>query len=330
VNEPSALTRWLSALGRVAATSWPMAPHSVSALLAERRHAVDRSRTRRSSLLAAFPLAVVATAVPAVATATTDPVSSTVPESTTAATVASSVADGAIEGSFDVGGRSLFISCRGTGSPTLVFLVGTDWPSNQMGSIEDRFVGDVRVCHYDRAGEGQSDPPDTPASVETVVEDLAALLDAAAVPPPYVLVGQSVGGDQAWLFADRHPEGVAGLLLMNAGFFELDWDELDGALTDDEIAGEREYSEQNLGPVLQAATPPDDIAYTVMMSTDAQCETPGDVCHRIYPFFEAWGEELAGRTPNGRLVSVEAGHEIWPSEPEIVDAEIQRLIDLAR
>ena len=72
-----------------------------------------------------------------------------------------------------------------------------------------------------------------------VVEDLAALLDAATVPTPYVLVGQSVGGNQAWLFADRHPEGVAGLLIMYAGFFELDWDELEGALTDEEIAGER-------------------------------------------------------------------------------------------
>ena len=251
-------------------------------------------------------------------------------ETTVATTASASVAEASIDGTFDIGGRSLFIACRGTGTPTLLFLVGTDWPSNQMASIEDRFVDDVRVCHYDRAGEGQSDPPATPATVETVVEDLAALLDAAAVPPPYVLVGQSVGGDQAWLFADRHPDGVAGLLMMNAGFFELDWEELEGVLTDTEIDGERAYSEQNLGPVLQAATPPDDIAYTVMMSTDAQCETPGDICHRIYPFFEAWGEELAGRTPNGRLVSVEAGHEIWPSEPDVVDAEIQRLIDLAR
>ena len=268
----------------------------------------------------AFPLAVIAGAIPAMTTATTAPVSATV----------STAADGTIDGSFDIGGRSLFIACRGTGTPTLVFLVGTGGPSNQMASIEERFVDDVRVCHYDRAGEGHSDPPDTPATVETVVEDLAALLDAAAVPTPYVLVGQSVGGDQAWLFADRHPEDVAGLLIMNAGFFELDWDELEGALTEEEIAGEREFSEQNLGPLLQAATPPDDIPYTVMMSTDAQCEAPGDICHRIYPFFEAWGEELAGRTPNGRLVSVDAGHEIWPSEPDLVDAEIQRLIDLAR
>jgi hypothetical protein len=271
-----------------------------------------------------LPLACTAAAIPAETTATTAPVS------TTDSTVESSAADGAIDGSFDIGGRSLYIACRGSGTPTLLFLVGTDWPSNQMTSIEDRFVDDVRVCHYDRAGEGQSDPPDTPATVETVVEDLAALLDAAAVPPPYVLVGQSVGGDQAWLFANRHPDDVAGLLIMNAGFFELDWDELDGALTDEEIAGERAYSEDNLGPLLQGATPRDDIPYTVMMSTDAQCETPGDVCHRIYPFFEAWGEELAGRTPNGRLVSVDAGHEIWPSEPDLVEAEIERLIDLAR
>ena len=41
----------------------------------------------------------------------------------------------------------------------------------------------------------------------------------------------------------------------------------------------------DLGPLLQAATPPGDIPYTVMMSTDAQCEAVGDICHRIYPLF---------------------------------------------
>jgi pimeloyl-ACP methyl ester carboxylesterase len=284
---------------------------------------MDRHRLG-PSLLVALPLAVIASAIPAASTATT------APGSTTAPTEPPSPAEGGIDGSFDIEGRRMFIACRGTGTPTLLFLAGTGGPSDQMASIEDRFVDDVRVCHHDRAGEGQSDPPDTPATVETVVEDLAALLEAAEVPPPYVLVGQSVGGDQAWLFADRHPESVAGLLMMNAGFFELDWDELGGVLTEEEIAGERDYSEQNLGPTLQAATPPDDIPYTVMMSTDAQCEEPGDICHRVYPFYEAWGEELAGRTPNGRLVSVEAGHQIWPAEPDVVDAEIQRLIDLAR
>ena len=114
---------------------------------------------------------------------------------------------------------------------------------------------------------------------------------------------------------------------MNAGFFELDWADLEGALTEEEIAGERAYSEQNLGPLLQAATPPDDIPYTVMMSTDAQCEAPATSATGYIHSSRSWGEELAGRTPNGRLVSVDAGHEIWPNKPDIVDAEITRLID---
>ena len=53
-----------------------------------------------------------------------------------------------------------------------------------------------------------------------VADDLASLLEAAHIQPPYVLVGHSVGGDQAWLYADRHPEGVAGFMMMNAGFFD--------------------------------------------------------------------------------------------------------------
>jgi pimeloyl-ACP methyl ester carboxylesterase len=92
-----------------------------------------------------------------------------------------------------------------------------------MRGIEDALLdeGSVRVCDYDRAGEGRSDPPAEPQDDLDVVDDHAALLVAADIEPPYVLVGHSLGGDQAWLYADRHPEGVAGFMLMNAGFFEL-------------------------------------------------------------------------------------------------------------
>jgi hypothetical protein len=239
----------------------------------------------------------------------------------------SSTSAAAISGLFDIGGRSLFLECRGTGSPTVIFLAGTDVPRTAMRGIADRLLeGPVRVCDYDRANEGQSDPAPARQTDEDVVDDLAALLKAAAIEPPYVLVGQSVGGDQAWLYASRHPTGLGGFLMMNAGPFLLAWDDLKDVLTDQEIADERAVSEAVLGAVKQAATPPAGVPYVVMMSTVSQCASPTDVCGRIYPFYEAWADELAGRTPDGRIVRVDAGHEIYKDQPDSVIDEIGRLL----
>lgn len=242
--------------------------------------------------------------------------------------VVSTVTPGFVE----MGGRRLYMECRGSGSPTVVLLAGTRVPRIGMRGIADQVLssGSVRVCDYDRAGEGRSDPAPEPQDDLDVVDDLASLLDIAGIEPPYVLVGQSVGGDQAWLYADRHPEGVAGLLIMNAGFFELDWDVLHDVWSQAEIDEERALSEAGLGSVKQAAAPPEGVPYVVMMSTVAQCAHTYDICTRIYPFYEAWALELANRTGSGRMVSIEAGHEIYLTEFDRVVQEIESLLDEVR
>ncbi|MEO5704430.1 MAG: alpha/beta fold hydrolase [Candidatus Limnocylindrales bacterium] len=241
-----------------------------------------------------------------------------------AAPVVSTVTPGFV----DVGGRKLFMECRGSGSPTVVLLAGTNVPRIGMRGIADALLssGSVRVCDYDRAGEGRSDPAPEPHDDLDVVDDLAALLAAAHIPAPYVLVGHSLGGDQTWLYADRHPEGVGGFMIMNAGAFEYDWDALHDVWSQAEIDEERAYSEGGLGSVKQAATPPDGMPYVVMMSTVAQCFSTTDVCGRIYPRYEAWAQELASRTGSGRFVSIEAGHEIYVTELDRVVEEIESLL----
>ncbi len=67
-----------------------------------------------------------------------------------------------------------------------------------------------------------------------------------------------------------------------------------------------------------------------MQSTIAQCGSPTDWCGRVYPFHEAWAREIADRTGSGRLVSIEAGHEIYLEELDRVVEELQVLIDDAR
>lgn len=243
------------------------------------------------------------------------------------AAVPSTVAVEPSPGLVDVGGRSLLLDCRGTGSPTVIFLGGTGMSSTTMRNVADGLVDfSVRVCDYDRAGEGRSDPAPTTQTDLDVVDDLAAALAASDIAAPYLLVGHSLGGDQTWLYANRHPEGLAGFVIMNAGFFELDWDALHGVWSDQEIAEERALSEAGLGSVKQAASPPEGLPYVVMMSTIAQCASAFDVCGRIYPLYEDWARELAGRTKSGRFVSVRAGHEIYRTDPKLVIDEIEKLI----
>ena len=235
-------------------------------------------------------------------------------------------------GMVDIGGRSLFMECRGAGSPTVVFLTGDRMPRGAMRGMEDALLeeGSVRTCDYDRAGEGRSDPAEQPQTDVDVVDDLAVLLETADIEPPYVFVGHSRGGDQTWLYADRHPEGLAGFMLLNAGFFELDWDSLHDVWSDAEIASERALSEDRQGSITQAATPEEGVPYVVMMSTIAQCGSTTDNCGRIYPVFEEWAREIASRTGSGRLVSIAAGHEIYMTQLDRVVEEIQALLDDVR
>lgn len=67
---------------------------------------------------------------------------------------------------------------------------------------------------YNRAGIGASPPAE--GDGRSAADDLKGLLQALALPPPYVLVGHSLGGQHAQRFAQQHPGEVAGLVLVDA------------------------------------------------------------------------------------------------------------------
>ena len=116
----------------------------------------------------------------------------------------------------DIGGRDLFLHCTGEGSPTVILEAGFGDTSGIWDKVQPEVARTTRVCSYDRAGLGQSDPP--PTDVRTfgeVVADLHALLAAAGVPAPYVLVGNSIGGLFIRLYAGTYPEEIAGLVLVD-------------------------------------------------------------------------------------------------------------------
>ncbi len=112
-------------------------------------------------------------------------------------------------------GRRVHIHCQGTGSPTV--LLESGFPGSSLGwrPVQPEVAKFTRVCSYDRAGLGWSDPAPQPRSSLQMVQELQALLRQAGIPAPYVLVAHSFGGFIARLFAANYPSQVAGMVLID-------------------------------------------------------------------------------------------------------------------
>lgn len=116
----------------------------------------------------------------------------------------------------DVGGYKLHIHCEGEGSPTVVVLAGSGVPSTYYWLIQSEAAKMTRVCVYDRAGYAWSEEGSGDLSPMGQVEDLEILLVNAGIEAPYILAGHSYGGYVARLYAQAHPEAVAGLVMIDS------------------------------------------------------------------------------------------------------------------
>jgi pimeloyl-ACP methyl ester carboxylesterase len=116
----------------------------------------------------------------------------------------------------DVGGHKLYLSCVGSGSPTVVLEPGAGATSSQLGWITPAVARSTRVCVYDRAGRGWSETADSPQDGAQISTDLHTLLHRGGVTGPYVLAGHSFGGLYVRIFAAHYPDEVAGLVLVDS------------------------------------------------------------------------------------------------------------------
>jgi pimeloyl-ACP methyl ester carboxylesterase len=117
----------------------------------------------------------------------------------------------------DVGDHRLHISCTGAGSPTVVLEPGLGEISTVMSAwVAPDVATATRVCVYDRAGRGWSEPAGGPQDGTEIATSLHRLLDTAGEPGPYVLAGHSAGGIYALSFARLFPEDTAGIVLLDS------------------------------------------------------------------------------------------------------------------
>jgi pimeloyl-ACP methyl ester carboxylesterase len=112
-------------------------------------------------------------------------------------------------------GRAMNLYCIGSGAPTVVLEAGLGGYAYDWRLVQDRIAANTRVCAYDRAGMGRSPMGPLPRDTRAQVADLEALLSAANIDGPYVLVGHSIGGYNVRVFASRHLDDVAGIVMVD-------------------------------------------------------------------------------------------------------------------
>jgi pimeloyl-ACP methyl ester carboxylesterase len=122
----------------------------------------------------------------------------------------------------DVGGYRMHLYCVGEGSPTVIMEAGGGGNVLHWMLVQPAIAQSTRVCAYDRAGMGWSEPGPLPRTPQRIVAELHTLLSTAGIPSPYILMGHSIGGKYVRLYASQYPHDVAGMVLVDARHEDAD------------------------------------------------------------------------------------------------------------
>lgn len=115
-----------------------------------------------------------------------------------------------------VNARPLEFVAHARSGPVVVFENGLGARMEWWSKVLPELASDTSYFAYNRPGYGRSEPADTPRDGAHVVQELRSALLSQGMPPPYVLVGHSLGGLYMQLFARQHPSEVAALVLVDS------------------------------------------------------------------------------------------------------------------
>ena len=253
----------------------------------------------------------------------------------------------------DIGGRRLYLESMGAGTPPVVFESGSACGAASLRNLALAVQHFTRAICYDRAGIDQSDPAPTPRTSRDIADDLHRLLDTAAVTPPYLLVGHSIAGLHLRVYAQRYPSDVAGMVLLDVvhpdqwqrelGLLPAPDANEPSALTVMRRTITAEWADQTntaegldiAGSAAQvrAAGTLDAIPLVVITAGIDTWEAgfPREVAAELEQDWRWMQHELVALSTRSRQVlATESDHSIQDCQPELVVAEIHRLVELVR
>lgn len=285
----------------------------------------------------------------------------------------------------DIGGRALYMESAGSGAPTVVLEAGllgrSDvWSRDLQFSPGERqmvlpaVAEFTHVVAYDRPGTigevnpsldptgplfypSRSDPVPQPRTIADAADDLHRLLQAANVPPPYVLVGHSMGGMIVRLFASLHPEQVVGMVLVDATteniYIEFakalppevwaEFDILNAGENSELLAAYPDYERLMQAPLLedpsfsilrdaQATNPLQPMPLVVLShGVDFAAPLPGWPTDKMEDIMAAQQVELTNLVPGARhVIATDSGHNIHQDQPDLVIQAIHDVVAAVR
>jgi pimeloyl-ACP methyl ester carboxylesterase len=260
-----------------------------------------------------------------------------------------------------VGSHRLQLHTEGTGTPVVVLDAGITDQMDKLRPLQDSLARVTRVISYNRAGYGQSDPGPFPRDAGREAEELKTMLEATSVPPPYVLVGHSLGALVVELFAARHPEAVAGMVLLDPPprGFVMGTDYRDMAAMAEQMTAQW----QGIGDSAAASSRPDDQAKAAFFRAIASehremfgetarlvgsITTFGDIPLVVVaagkanpamgpeaePFQQFWIEQsraLSSLSTRGRFILAEgSSHYLYLDAPKVVEKAVLSVVQQAR
>jgi pimeloyl-ACP methyl ester carboxylesterase len=116
---------------------------------------------------------------------------------------------------YDVDGYKMHLYCTGEGSPTVVLDAGLSNDSLIWANVQPELTKITRVCSYDRAGFGWSEPRPDPRDADRIVQELHGLLGEGGITGPIVLMGHSISGLYIRAYASHYPQNVSGLVFVD-------------------------------------------------------------------------------------------------------------------
>jgi pimeloyl-ACP methyl ester carboxylesterase len=313
---------------------------------------MERRLTRSAWIIG--PLGLIALLTACTSASPAPPTASASTGSSVPATAASSASTSEdLLADLDIGGRKMHILCVGptdTGHPTVIFESGLGGDAGQWSDVIHVLNGSTRACAYDRAGVGNSEPTAVGRTTEEQVADLRALLAAAKVPPPFILVGYSLGGWNVMVHADAHPADVVGAVMVDVRPPAASQEWLEdlppaSATESDAIKAAREESttfdtDPTLNP--EGLRLGDSAAQAiatkcfgakpliVLAAADTSAVTDGFEPALGATLVKTWWDlqaELASRSTQGRLVKVEnATHEMPFERPDAIADAISEIL----